>query len=100
MPHRGPAFTLYADNPVAAELLDFYAENLTKAIETGRRPITDRTLIDQLTQAAGLMREWRLRQDELRKIDLFQSHNVTTVGDEYLCTCGVRWGRDEGHEHP
>jgi hypothetical protein len=27
-------------------------------------------------------------------------HAVRREGDEYVCRCGIRWGIDEGDEHP
>lgn len=27
-------------------------------------------------------------------------HNLRRESDEYVCSCGIRWGVDEGNEHP
>lgn len=27
-------------------------------------------------------------------------HAIRREGDEYVCKCGVRWGTDEGDDHP
>lgn len=27
-------------------------------------------------------------------------HRTTREGDEYVCTCGLRWGTDEDDPHP
>jgi hypothetical protein len=27
-------------------------------------------------------------------------HSIRREGDEHVCRCGIRWGTDEGDEHP
>lgn len=42
----------------------------------------------------------RIDPEHMRQLADAPRHYQRREGDEYVCCCGVRWGVDEGDDHP
>jgi len=54
-----PMFVLLARDPTAPDRVEFWAKERETAIDVGKRPETDRAMVEEARQCAADMRAWR-----------------------------------------
>lgn len=81
--------------------------SLGKQVLHGRDHVADAcdaTTAEKIAKALNLFASYP--DDDLEPVAFIDTrpmtsgHAIRTEGDEHVCKCGVRWGLDEGPDHP